>query len=176
MKHHTQERSLQVALITLFILSLLCLYSLIGIWYYDNIHGAAMASVVSGCHIIPENVTEYNGYVTIGTTRTVFNEETQQEQIEIDLVPEIYNYQNLLLMAVRHELCHADQIESGGIFAPTQCNSTNGKFKRYINEVQCYFLQNFKRNDVNESAIKTGDLSSVVAKLEEARLPSYTLP
>jgi hypothetical protein len=167
MKYDKSIKVLQVLLLVTLFFGLLTFVYGVGWWYKHGVHNPAMASVRSGCHLPGE---ENDNYISVGTTEQTYNPELQQSEITVEVEEELLVDTEMLLMVVRHELCHVDQLHRK-ILTPTTCNETSGKFLRYLNEVECYISQNFKRNDINESAVLEGNIDSVIEYLNGVKLP-----
>jgi len=161
------NRWINISLLVILFLGFLTVFGAAGYWIKDNIHEPAMASVRSGCNL-PEY--ENDGWVSLGSTSTTYNEDIEAPEIIVEVEDELILNGDILLTVVRHELCHVDQM-TRGILSPTECNETQGKFRWYANEVECYWRQYFPRDDINETAVKAGDISSVEDMLKEAILP-----
>ncbi len=112
---------------------------------YNGIHRPAMASVRTGCNIIPDNASpsQNNGFISAGQTSYTYNATKKEYDVKIDISNPEENEPEVNDLILKHELCHVDQITRKQM---KDCDSTTGKLERYILETECYVRQYFPRD------------------------------
>jgi len=146
-KTNKEPKVLYVILILALLGALMALMSLVVLqllWFNDNIHQPALASVREGCGLI-EEAAEDNYIEAAETTATqkitIENgtRVTAYENIKIVIFDSEENSDELNEALLKHELCHVKQINRK-FLGISSCSPDYGKFRRYLNEVECYWV------------------------------------